>query len=271
MAGLRKMMLLKWICFFGLLFLSSFDSAYGKKPKRKTVKSIYSGASPAGATKWLSDSSGSIYTDVDLSHLNLDRTPRYICSVTASSKGSTLLNSAENIKLSGKVFSPEGLALMNVTGKSYPRKASARGFRLRLKYAAEDGRNLTASVARIGGWRVKWIAITNDHPIMKTLIGENEDVDLSYLTPASYIKMVESIIREEKEFTSGLLGRDYELPLSQQPKPKPKPKPKAEGGKTSESEDNNEKDKEAESDAEPETDAEAGTNTETEMPEEVEK
>mmetsp|Transcript_11765 Transcript_11765/g.14281 ORF Transcript_11765/g.14281 Transcript_11765/m.14281 type:complete len:273 (+) Transcript_11765:99-917(+) len=223
----RSTFIIRWVLLGVVAYLSGLVSVgpgglrltqAAKGKSKKKPKTILSGASPAGATKWLSDSAGSVYTDVDLSHLQLDRTPRILCSVSIHSKG--FAYSGYESKKDDGVFSAEALALKNVTGKNYPRKVTPKGFRVRLKYDATDGRNLTAATPRIGGWRVRWVAITNDHEISKSLSNSNDDVNPEYLNAPAYIKMLKKMVEEDREMVHELFGREYELPLSQQPKPK---------------------------------------------------
>ena len=128
-----------------VLYVVHVQGAKRSKKKKKKVQSVFTGSSPAGATAWKADSGSTIYADVDLSYLAFDRVPKYFCSVTTGARAS--YPGFEYAK-DDKVFSPEGAALMNVTGKYQPRRVTAKGFRVRLRYHPEDGRNLTTYAAK---------------------------------------------------------------------------------------------------------------------------
>lgn len=194
-----------------------------RKAKKGKAQTLFSGSSPAGATRWQADSPSTIYTDIDLSYLNFDRAPKYFCTVTTG--GRAAFPGYENAK-DPLVFSSEAAQLINVTGKYLPRRATAKGFRVRLKYKPEDGRNLTTFAAK--GWRVKWIAITNDHPVMQDLHDQLGEINPAYTSAVAYLKMMQKLVQEDIGFVAAAIGREYQLPLSQIPKPKPKPKVKVE-------------------------------------------
>lgn len=194
----------------------------------KKVKTIFAGATPSGDTRWVADAAGSIYSDVDVSFLKFDRPPVFFSTVTVDyKKGALFLDGADDIAAK-RAFSSEGAALVNVTGAYSPRKVTVNGFRVRLRNRPEAGKNLTALTARTGGWRVRWVAITQEHPILQTLQSQAGDVRPTSLASVASINIMRAVLNEEEEIVKALYGREYELPLSQQPKPKPKPKPKQE-------------------------------------------
>ncbi len=221
------------------------DKARRRRRQKVNVDaaSLFSGTTPSGATRWKADSAGTISASVDTSHLKFDRAPRYLCTVVADGRSGSKYTLNPNGTLSLEELRAQD-ALANVTGKTVPLRASAEGFRVRLRYKPETGKNLTETVARLGGWRVRWVAITDQHSLFdaarldvtsKRFEGGIEDKPVGQAL--AYVKMLEQLVKEETPFVQGLVGIDYELPLSRRPKPKPKKEskkskeePKKEGG-----------------------------------------
>lgn len=208
---------------FSLILLSclivwmSLSSIEGKKKKKKVLVDsnfFFSGATPSGSTKWKQESPGVISTYVDTSHLKFDRIPKYFCTVV-SDKHKSLFGTLDN----------QVSALVNITGKHKPVKATTSGFKIRLKYKDLEDKSLTDSIARIGGWRIRWTAITEGHSLIEKARNdvENEKYDLGIEEKPvgdvlGHIKLLEAFAREDVALIQGIMGIDYELPKSKRPK-----------------------------------------------------
>jgi len=220
------------LAILGAVFLAG-DAEAQRKRRRRTAanadaSNFYSGATPSGATKWKADSAGSIYTVVDTSHLKFDRVPKYFCTVVPDAR-KLPLGVGVNATL---IDLMEASPLTNVTGKNTPVGPSNTGFRVRLRFKPEVGRNLTESTARLGNWRVRWSAITEGHSLVEAARADVQNdrydsgIDEKPVgSSLGYVKLLESLAKEEPAVVKAIVGLDYELPVSLRPKPK---KPKAE-------------------------------------------
>ncbi len=157
-------------------------------------------------TEWLSDAHGSIYTDVSTKSLGLKTTPTYLVSVVATSnlQNQFLSSSPSSLDLDGILSKYDPLT--NVTGIHTTRNASPHGFRVRLSYTEGDSRNLTVDTAKYGKWRVRWVAVTDEHPNLKEMTGGNV---------ASQLSALEMLVKEDAEVIKGLLSTDYQITLQE--------------------------------------------------------
>jgi len=202
------------------------EGAPGKKRKLSQAevdkKNLLTGVTPSGSTKWKSEARGVIYTDVDLSMLGLDRVPKYFASVVES-KRSHLVNAT--------IMTSQTLSsLTNVTGKSTIVRPTNRGFRIRLRYNPDTGKNLTEADARVHGWRVRWAAVTEPHSLYETARAfvengseyESGIEDKPVGQSLAYTTLLERFIREDASLVQALVVTDYEKPASKRSQPKPK-------------------------------------------------
>lgn len=216
------------VVLLGLFSEQPVDAAGGRKRKAKSKgkkksdsAGLSSGATPSGNTDWKSDSLGSISVKVKTSHLNLHKPPAFFTSLTSASRR-PLLDAGASIT---KVLI-EDVNMANVTGSNQPKRVSADGFMLRMRYPKEEERNLTTTSARVNNWRVKWVAVTDDSPLLKSLEGletEEERVDGRVSQTVAYVRLLRQLVMENPVMVNGLLGKEYELPESKQPKAKAKP------------------------------------------------
>lgn len=201
----------------------------GKSKKKRgspDANSLHAGVTPSGATKWTSDSAGSIMTTIDTSHLKFDRVPLYFASVTADARRFPYSQVNATVE---DMF--DGSPLVNVTGKHTPIRASNAGFSVRLRYAKHTNKTLSPSAAQLGGWRVRWVAVTEPHSVIEEARSEveaGEDHDSVDELPVgqslAYVKMLDRLVREDKQMVDSVLGLDFQKRLSDRPKPKaPKP------------------------------------------------
>lgn len=228
---MRTSSLLAWLAFVVtfVALVSSSDAAASSRKRRKKSKidvdanNFYSGVTPSGSTKWRSESKGVIYTTIDTSHLNFDRVPKYFCSVVDSSRAYT------SSRINATVLSSEAVSVLtNVTGKNKPVRVTNSGFRVRLKFTDETGRDLTESDARIGGWRVRWAAVSEPHSSFEAArkFVENDKYDTGIEDKPvgealAYVEMLRRLAVEEPQMVQGILGADYVKPMRMRPKPKP--------------------------------------------------
>jgi hypothetical protein len=225
------------VVLLGVLSQQPVDAAAGGRKRKAKAKGkkksesagLASGATPAGNTDWKSDSLGSISVKVKTSHLNLHKSPAFFTSLTTSSRRPLL-----DAGLTGAKALIEDVHMANVTGSNQPKRASADGFMLRMRYPKEDGRNLTTTSARLNSWRVKWVAVTDESPLLKSLEGletEEERVDGRVSPTVAYVRLLRQLVMENPVMVNGLLGKEYELPESKQPKAKPAKKKASAGEK----------------------------------------
>jgi len=153
--------------------------------------------------EWYSDANGYIYTDISTKSIGLKTTPTYLVSVISSSPSLSSIGGggiSSSIDLDGILSKIDPFA--NITGIHTPRNVSPNGFRVRLSYIDGDSRNLTVDTAKFGKWRVRWVAITNEHPKLKDLTGGNI---------ASQISALELLVNEDPEVVKGILSTDYQI------------------------------------------------------------
>mmetsp|Transcript_20508 Transcript_20508/g.33876 ORF Transcript_20508/g.33876 Transcript_20508/m.33876 type:complete len:277 (-) Transcript_20508:1430-2260(-) len=203
-------------------------AARKKRRAAQDAASYFTGTTPQGSTKWVSDSVGSIYTYVDTSHLNFDRVPHYMCDVVKNERKNPFLP----VNITSVVYQHGQSTLANVTGKHTPMRVSNSGFRVRLKFKPEVGRNLTDTTARLEGWRVRWIAITGAHSILDDarvhVVNKEYDEGIEEKPVGQHLAsltMLDRLVNEDPQIVNGMLGLDFEVPESKQPKP---PKKKVE-------------------------------------------
>jgi hypothetical protein len=176
-----------------LLLMCSPALAATAAPQEQT---LYAGSTPMGSTNWVSESSNSIFVDVNFDHLGLTAPPAVLTRLMHR----------------GSVEFMDPIA--NVTGFFSPRKVTKSGFRLRLKFAEGDGRNMSATTAKIGDWRVAWVAATNRHP------------GLLDKTPFEQrVVLFTQFVDEDPALIRLFMGQDYYPMLRNHPKPLPPKKP----------------------------------------------
>ncbi|GBG27087.1 Heparan-sulfate 6-O-sulfotransferase 3 [Hondaea fermentalgiana] len=208
------------------------SEAARKRRSRKSKADIdasnfYSGVTPSGSTKWKSESKGVIYTTIDTSHLGFDRVPKYFCSVVDAGRGASSRVNATIISMESAT------SLANVTGKYTPARPTNAGFRVRLKFKPEVGRDLSETDARIGGWRVRWAAVSEPHSSFEAAreFVENEKYetgieDKPVGEALAYIELLKRLAVEDTQMVQSILGSDFIKPASKRPKPAKTTKPK---------------------------------------------
>ena len=185
-----------------LVFLLLPFAAHAIPAAATAEQTLFSGAT-AMSTPWQSESDRSIFVDISFDHLGLSSPPAVISRILHRG-GVDMLD-----------------PIANVTGFFTPRKISKAGFRLRLKYADGDARNLTTTTAKIADWRVGWVAATNRHP------------GLMDKTPFELrVELFKQFVNEDPALIRAFLGQDYYPMLRNHPKPLPPKKPLNETVKT---------------------------------------
>mmetsp|Transcript_15531 Transcript_15531/g.27588 ORF Transcript_15531/g.27588 Transcript_15531/m.27588 type:complete len:271 (-) Transcript_15531:91-903(-) len=219
-----------WLLLVALLALHATVVAAGEEKKKRKRRApsdegtIFFGATPSGSTEWKSDSAGSISTFIDTSHLKFDRVPRYICTVTMETrKAGFPVNATVDMM-------HDSYALVNVTGKTTVVNPTAAGFKVRLRYDPSLDKNLTAGVARLGSWRVRWVALTDSNSLVEAaredVINEKYELGIDEKPVGqslAYVKALEALVKEDEKMVKALIGTDFEKVLSKRPTPKVKP------------------------------------------------
>jgi len=199
-----------------VLLCYSVNAAKKKRVKDSAADNFFHGVTPAGSTKWVQESKHTITTYVDTRHLKFDRAPQYMCTIVVDSR-KVLFPEGSNYTLG---TSPAAIALINVTGHYTPVKTSSSGFSVRLRYTPSAEKNITSYVATSGGWRVRWIALTDGHPVFESARKEIENpkydgVDVKPVSSSlAYIKGLDLLINEDASVVSAMLGGDYEITKS---------------------------------------------------------
>jgi hypothetical protein len=196
---------------------------------------LFSGMMSPGFNLWQMDSPGSISAYVDLTHMKFDRVPKYFSSIVATSQRSKRGHSNSTIS---SMYNDS--ALREVVGKHQILEADNDGFRIRLRYKNESKGEemLNPIVARLDGWRVRWVAISEGHSLVEAARSDvvndkyehgidEKPVGQSLL----YVKMLEALAKESPLVVQAIMGQTYELPRSKRPKIKKRKQKTNETGK----------------------------------------
>lgn len=169
------------------------------------IKHIFSGVTPSNAN-WQSEGANTVSLTID-TRLGLTSTPTYLCRITSR------YSSISKVSLFGSMEEDAFDPLANVTGNCTPRKPTAQGFKVRLRYAEGSNRNMT--VAKASDFKVHWVAATNKFGNLGSKEFELE----------RQAELIKQLIYEEPVMVKALLGLDYVAMQRNQPKPTPASKP----------------------------------------------
>ena len=147
---------------------------------------------------------------MDYSYLKLTKAPLVVSSVIAERAYPASLCvglKAENFtKCMDKADE-----LKNVTGVSSARKVTKNGFRVRLRYNSADGRNLTTSPARLGHWRVRWMAVPYEN-IRQPAPADASEEDLPLDEATAYAIVLQELLKENAAVVKPLMSNKYVKP-----------------------------------------------------------
>jgi len=182
----------------GALLLSS-PLAAANAAKDSAPQTLFAGSTPMGSTAWTADGTNSVTVDVSTAHLGLDAAPTYMTRVVHRTSA---LQGVDGVD-----------TLANVTGTALVRAPSATGFKMRLRYSEAAGKNLTATTAKVGDWRVLWVAASHKHAGM--------DVDVRPNSTPALASLVKLLVEEDPFVVRSLfVPGEYQPMLRNVPPPK---------------------------------------------------